>query len=114
MAAFLRQIGRRQIDGDAFGRQGEADGVQRAPHPLAALGHGLVGKADNGEGGHARTDLDLHVHGAGFDAFEGDRGNPGEHPKPPVFSGIILAKHRRHDKNNIRTLSLCAEERHVL
>lgn len=46
----------------AFRRQGKADGVQRATHPLAAFGHGLVGKADNGEGGHARTDLDLHVH----------------------------------------------------
>ena len=48
MAPFLGQIGRSEIDGDAFRREREPDGVQRAAHPLSALGHRLVGQADNG------------------------------------------------------------------
>ena len=48
MTAFLGQVGGREVDGDALRRQREADGVQRAAHPLAAFGHGLVGQADNG------------------------------------------------------------------
>ncbi len=92
MAAFLRQIGRRQIDGDALWRQRQPDGVQGAAHPLAVLGHRLIGQTDNGEGGHARADLDLHVHGASLDAFEGDRGDPREHTKTPVANPYNLAE----------------------
>ncbi len=62
-----------------FGGSARPDGVQRAAHPLAALGHGLVGEADNGEGGKSRPDLDLHVDGARFDALESDRRDPREH-----------------------------------
>jgi hypothetical protein len=51
MAPFLGEVSGGEIDGDALRRQREADGVQRAAHPLAALGHGLVGEADDGEGG---------------------------------------------------------------
>jgi hypothetical protein len=43
---------------NAFRGQREADRVQRPAHPLAALPHGLVGKADDGEGGKPRADLD--------------------------------------------------------
>jgi hypothetical protein len=68
MAAFLRQIGGSEIDGDAFRRESEPDGVQRPAHPLAALRHGLVGKADDGEGGQPRSDLDLNINGARLDA----------------------------------------------
>lgn len=56
MAPFLGQIGRSEVDGDAFRREREPDGVQRAAHPFAALGHRLVGQADNGEVGQARPD----------------------------------------------------------
>ena len=86
MAAFLREVGGRQVHGDAFGRQCEPDGVQRPADPLAALGHGLVGEADNGEGWHAGADLHLDVHGAGLDAFKGDRGDAREHAETPRFS----------------------------
>ena len=79
MAAFLGQIGRREIDGDALRRQREPDGVQRAAHPLAALGHGLVGQSDDGEGRHAGPDLHLHIDGARLDPLEGDGGDPREH-----------------------------------
>ena len=50
MAAFLGQVGGRQIDGDAPRRQREARGDQRRAHPLARLGHRLVRQADDGEG----------------------------------------------------------------
>ena len=82
MTAFLGEVRRREIDGDPLRRQGEPDRVQRAAHPLAALGHRLVGQTDNGEMGQAGSDLDLDVHGAGLDAFEGDRGDPREHENP--------------------------------
>ena len=84
MAAFLRQVGGSEIDGDALWRQREADGVQRAAHPLAALGHRLVGEADDGEGGKPRPDLHLHIDGTRLDALKGDGGNPREHHKAPV------------------------------
>jgi hypothetical protein len=90
VAAFLRQIRGREIDGEALRRQREPDGVQRAAHPLAALRHGLVGEADNGEMGQAGADLDLDVDGAGLDAFEGDRGDPREHGEPPFLARLLL------------------------
>jgi len=52
VAAFLRQVGRREIDGDALRRQREADGGQRRAHPLAAFANRLVRQADDGEGRH--------------------------------------------------------------
>ena len=49
VAALLGQVGGRQVDRDVLEGQAEADGVQRVAHALAALGHGLVGQADDGE-----------------------------------------------------------------
>ena len=94
VAAFLGQVGRREIDGDALWRQREADGVQRAAHPLAALGHGLVGEADNGEGGEPRPDLHLHIDGTRLDALEGDGGDPREHRLKPPFRLSLQARVR--------------------
>jgi hypothetical protein len=71
MAAFLRQIGGREIDGDALRRQRETGGDQRRAHALARFGYGLVRKTDDVEGGKARRDLHLHVDRARFHAFEG-------------------------------------------
>ena len=79
MAAFLGEVGGSEIDGDALRRQRQADGVQRAAHPLAAFRHGLVGEADNGEVRQPWADLHLHVDGARFDALESDRRDPREH-----------------------------------
>ena len=45
VAAFLRQVGGREIDGDAARRQREARGDQRRAHALLRLGHRLVGQA---------------------------------------------------------------------
>ena len=49
MAAFLRQVGGREIDRDVLVGQAEPDGVQCVAHALAAFGHRLVGQADDGE-----------------------------------------------------------------
>jgi hypothetical protein len=78
VAAFLRQVGRGEIDGDAVRRQREPDGVQRAAHPFAAFGYRLVGQADNGEMRQPRPDLDLNVDRARLDALERDCGDTRE------------------------------------
>ena len=44
MAAFLRQVGGREVDGDAPRRQREPRGDQRRAHPLARLRDRLVGR----------------------------------------------------------------------
>ena len=41
--------------------QRETRGDERRAHPLARLGHRLVGQADDVEHDHPRHDLDLHV-----------------------------------------------------
>ena len=84
MAPFLRQVGRGEIDGDALRRQRQADGVQRAAHPLAALGNRLVREADHDEGGEPRPDLHLHIDGTRLDALKCDCGDPREHVEAPV------------------------------
>ena len=70
MAAFLRQIGGREIDGDVLVGKAEADRVQCVANPLAALGDRLVGQPDDGEGRAAGGDADLHLDSASLDANE--------------------------------------------
>ena len=82
VAAFLGQIGRRQIDGDAAGRQRQPRGDHCRAHPLARLRHRLVGQADDGESRHAGCDLHLHIDGPDLDALERDRGDPLDHVRP--------------------------------
>ena len=47
MAAFFRNIGGSEIDGDATGRKRETGGDQRSTHTLPGFRDGLVGQADN-------------------------------------------------------------------
>jgi len=75
MAAFLRQIRGREIDGDSPCRQRQPRGDQRRAHPLARLGHCLVGQTDDRERRQARRDLHLHVDAAGLDPLKGYGGN---------------------------------------
>jgi hypothetical protein len=49
MAAFLDEVGGRQIDGDALMRQRQAQRRQRRADALAGFAHRLVGKADDRE-----------------------------------------------------------------
>ena len=53
VAALLRQIGGREIDGDALGRQRQPRGGERRAHPLARFADRLVGEADDVEGDEA-------------------------------------------------------------
>jgi hypothetical protein len=73
VAAFLGQIGRRQIDDDASRRQRETRCSQRRPHAFARFRDGLVREADDDEVRQARNDLHLHVHRAGLDSLERNR-----------------------------------------
>ena len=80
VAALLQQIGRRQVDGDALGRQRQAQGAQRRAHPLARFGHRLVGQADHGECRQPRGDMHLDVDVARLDAVKCDRVDMSDHP----------------------------------
>jgi hypothetical protein len=79
MAAFLGQIGGREIDRDSAGGERQPRGDQRRADPLAGLGDRLVGQTDDGKSRQARGDLHLHVDGAGFDPLKGDGGNALDH-----------------------------------
>ena len=79
MAAFLQDVGRRQVDDDALGRQPQADGAERAAHALAAFADGLVWQADDDDADGARQDLHLHVDLQHLDALEGHRLDPRDH-----------------------------------
>jgi hypothetical protein len=79
MAAFFRQICRREIDGDAARGQRQPRSDQRGANPFVCLGDGLVRQADDGKGGQTRRDLHLHIDGAGLDALKRDGGNPLDH-----------------------------------
>ena len=55
---------------------------KRRADPLAALGDGLVGQADDGESRNARGQLDLDLDRAGFQAKIGDGGDGRGHFRP--------------------------------
>ena len=74
VAAFLGQVGGRQVDRDALVRQCEADGVKRGAHAFAAFGDGFVGQTHDRDVvlvvafGHVDLDVDF----ARVDADKGD------------------------------------------
>lgn len=72
MAALLRQIGGREVDGDPLGGQRDGERAQRAAHPVARLGHRLVGQADDGKARQAGGDGALHLDQPSLDPLEGD------------------------------------------
>jgi hypothetical protein len=82
VAAFLRQIGGREVDGDAPGRQRQSRGDERGSHALARLGDGLVRQAHDVERGQAGRDLNLNIDGAGLDALERHGGDALNHAAP--------------------------------
>ena len=80
VAALLGHVGGGEIDHQPLGRKGEAQAGERRPHPLPALGHGLVPQADEDEGHEAGTGLDLHIHPAGVNTLERSCDNARRHP----------------------------------
>ena len=82
VAAFLRQVGGREVDGDAPGRQRQPGRDQRRAHALARLGDGLVRQAHDVERGQPRRDLNLDIDGACLDAFKRHGGDALNHAAP--------------------------------
>ena len=72
VAAFLRQVGRGEVHGDAARRQREPGRGERGAHPLARLGYRLVAEAHHVERRQAGRDLHLHGDATRLDAFERD------------------------------------------
>ncbi|MNE42759.1 hypothetical protein D3C80_1369070 [compost metagenome] len=70
MRAFLRQIRRREINGNLFRRHGEAGRVECGLHPLAAFCNRLIRQANDMHAHLARADHDLYVDGNTFYALE--------------------------------------------
>ncbi len=95
MAAFLGQVGGRQIDDDPPRRQRQPRGDQRRADPLARLRHRLVGQADDGESRQAGRDLHLHVDRAGLDPLKGDGRNPLNHARTSLPSRTIRGSRAR-------------------
>ncbi len=79
MAAFLQNVGRRQVDGDAFGRQGKSQRMQGGAHSLAALADRLVRQSDQRERWQTTGDLDLDVDRQHIDTLERHRVDTGDH-----------------------------------
>ena len=105
MRALLGQVGRRQVDRDPLGRQREADRGKRRMHPLAALRHRLVGKADDGEFRHARGELHLHLDRARLEPQISDSGDGRGHQATPSRYAIL---DRRPPSSARATLDRCA------
>ena len=82
MAAFLREIGGRQIDGEPLAGQRQTHGKKCRPDPLAAFHHGLIGQADNVELDLARQELGLDIDRHRLDALKGDRCCMRRHESP--------------------------------
>ncbi len=94
MAAFLRQIGGREIDGDALRRQSQARGVERRAHPLARFGDGFVAEANEREHHIAVSDLHLDIDRPRFDPLEGHRCDSHHHGPPLARTPHVPASPR--------------------
>lgn len=70
MAAFFRQIGRRQIDCNVLEGDAKTDGVKRVADTLAAFGDGFIGEADDRKSRGPGCDADLSLHGPRFNPNE--------------------------------------------
>src|SRR5262249_1981536 len=79
MAAFFRQIGGCEVDGDASGRQCEAASNKCRAYALPGFGDSLIGKPYDRESRQTRCDLDLDVDRTRFDALKCNGGNPLNH-----------------------------------
>ena len=77
--AFLAQIGRGQVDGDAMEREGEAAVLDGGVDPVAALAHGGVGQAHQGEVRCPIDDVHFDVDEFGVQADDGGAEGFGEH-----------------------------------
>mgnify|MGYP001427364283 CR=1 FL=1 len=103
VASFLGQISRRQIDGNALGRQAQTRRHQRRTNPFPALPHGLVGQANQNQAGKTRRNLRLYVHRHGLNPLKGHCRHTGDHWLSPQSLQRRLAEAGRISKNEGRT-----------
>lgn len=89
VAALLGQVGRREVYGEVLEGQAEPDGVKRAADALTAFRHRLVGQPDDGEGGRARGDANLHLNRTRLDANECQRGYLPVHGLLPCQTSMV-------------------------
>ena len=82
LAAFLGQVGRRQVHRDVLVGHAEADGVQRVAHALAAFRHRLIRQAHDDECLLPGRDAHLHLDGSRLDADERQGGDLTVHAAP--------------------------------
>jgi hypothetical protein len=104
--AGLPHVGRRQVDGDALGRELEAAVPDCRAHPIAALAHARVGQPDHREHRQPERHVYFHVDRHGVDPEY--RGRPdarqhrprrlqrGEHPSADAggakYRGFVRAR----------------------
>ena len=82
VTAFLDDVGRGKIDGDALWRQGKTKRTQRRPDPVLALVHGLGRKADDGKGGQPVAHMHLNIDIEGIHPLKRHCPNPRNHIRP--------------------------------
>ena len=87
MAFLLENVGRREVDGNALGRQRQADGDERGAHALARFGDRLVGQANDGEGRQPGRGLHLDIDVKHLDALKRDGTYVRNHASPLSPSG---------------------------
>ena len=93
LAAFLWQVGGREVHRHVAVGHAEADRVQRVARALAAFRDRPVGQADDHERGLSRRDADLHLDWARLDADERERGDLAVHaPSGPWAAPAMHAQ----------------------
>ena len=101
MAALLRHVGGREIDGDALGRQRKARGDQGGTDPLLRFRDRLVAETDDVEHNIPGRDVHLHVDGTGLDPLE-RHGRYARHHFAPLPGLIVGLEHLQNMKTGAR------------
>ena len=83
MRPLLRQVGGRQVDGDALGRERQAERRDSAAHALAAFGDRLVAQPDDVEHRDAGDQAALDLDAARLEPKIGDRRHRRDHSCSP-------------------------------
>ena len=100
MAALLGQVGRREVDGDAFGGQGDGHFRKRRAHAVTRFAHCFVGQAHDGKRRQAGGEGALYLDRFGLDPKKGDCLYFGYgHIAPPVArhdAGALFQTRLRH------------------
>ena len=78
---FLFHVGRREIDGDSFGREIIAGVLDGRLHPVFGLLDRPIRQAHRGENREALNDVHLHFDDVGIDSQNGTAQDFGQHAK---------------------------------